>query len=346
MPVSPHLIRAASLTGYAELARAAGLDPNAMMRKVSLPRRSLDDPETLISLSSVCRLLEQSADVAGMDDFGLRMASRRRLSNLGPVSLVLRQEPNGLRAVQTLINYNRLLNDALLAHVDQEEGLAIIREQILVGSAVPIRQMIELTVGVMFQFLRELLGSQWQPRVICFTHRPPHDRRFHQTFLGKNLDFNAGFNGIVCRTKDLERDLPAGEPGLAGFAKRFLDAALTEKGSATSETVRHLVAAMLGNGRCTVEMVAQHLGVSRATLHRQLLQEDETFSSLLNSIRRESALRLVKESDRPLDDIAAMLGFSSSSAFAHWFRAEFDTTFVRWRRELRGASTRGGPPMA
>ena len=343
-PAAPHLIRAASLTGYPELARAAGLDPLALMRKVALPRRSLEDPETLISLHSVCRLLELSAEAAGMEDFGLRLASRRRLSNLGPVSLVLRQEPNGLRALQTLINYNRLLNDALLAQVEQEEGLAIIREQILVGSAVPTRQMIELTVGVMFQFLRELLGPSWQPRVVCFTHRAPQDSHFHHAFLGKIVDFNASFNGIACRMTDLERELPAAEPGLAGFARRFLDAALNEKGAATSESVRHLIAALLGNGRCTVDKVAEHLGVSRATLHRQLLLEEETFSSLLNSVRKEFALRLVKESDRPLDDIAAMLGFSSASAFAHWFRAEFATSFVRWRRELSAAKGRGGAP--
>lgn len=344
MSAAPHLIRAASLTGYVELARAAGLDPYAMMRKVALPRRILDDPEALISLGSVRRLLELSADAADMEDFGLRLASRRRLSNLGPVSLILRQEPTGLRAVQTLINYNRLLNDALLAQVDHDEGLAIIREQILAGSAVPTRQMIELTVGVMFQFLREVLGPSWHPRVVCFMHRAPQDRHFHHAFLGKSLEFNAGFNGIVCRMADLERELPATEPGLAGFAKRFLDTALSKKAAVTSETVRHLIAALLGNGRCTVDKVAQHLGVSRQTLHRRLLQEEETFSSLLNAVRKEFALRLVKESDRPLDDIAAMLGFSSASAFAHWFRAEFARSFVQWRRECRSVSGRGGGP--
>jgi AraC-like DNA-binding protein len=78
-----------------------------------------------------------------------------------------------------------------------------------------------------------------------------------------------------------------------------------------------------------VDKVAQHLGVSRATLHRQLSAEGGTFSSILESVRRDVAQRLQSESDRSLDDVASMLGFSSASAFAHWYRAGFGASFVR-----------------
>jgi len=97
------------------------------------------------------------------------------------------------------------------------------------------------------------------------------------------------------------------------------------------ETVRHLIAALLGNGRCTADKVAQHLGVSRQTLHRQLSREGEQFKSVLDSVRRDMALKLCNDSDHHLEDAASMLGFSSASAFAHWFRANFDSSFIRSR---------------
>jgi AraC-like DNA-binding protein len=96
--------------------------------------------------------------------------------------------------------------------------------------------------------------------------------------------------------------------------------------------VRHLIAALLGGGRCTVDKVAQHLGVSRQTLHRQLSLEGEQFKSVLNSVRRERALTLRDDSDHSLEDAASMLGFSSASAFAHWFQASFGTSFIQSRR--------------
>ncbi len=328
----PHLIRSASLTGFTDLAQSAGLDPFAMMRKAGLPRRCLDDNETLIAMEAVCRLLEHCAQTSGMEAFGLRLASRRHISELGPVSLVIKQESTALRALKTLLGYNRVLNDALLARVDEEDDVVVIREELMLGKSVPTRQAMELTVGVMFQVLRDLLGPQWAPRLVCFTHRPPRDLRFHRSFLGKNLEFNSAFNGIVCAASDMARELAPTQPGLASFARRFLDTALRQRKPARRETVRHLIAALLGNGRCTVDKVAQHLGVSRQTLHRQLSLEGEQFTSVLDSVRREVAVKLRDDSDHCLEDAAAMLGFSSASAFAHWYRASFGASFIRSRR--------------
>jgi AraC-like DNA-binding protein len=335
-----HIVRSAGLAGYAECARASGLDPHAMLRKVGLPRRCLDEPNALISMEAACRLLELSAAASGMEDFGLRMAAKRRISNLGPVLLVMRQESTALGALHILANYNRLLNDALLTRIEQAQDLVLIRQEFVVDSSVPTRQSIELTVGVVVQTLKELLGADWQPRAVCFTHRKPRDATFHRRCLGRRVDFNADFNGVVCSAADLERELPTDEPVMAVLARRALDDELRARRAGGSESVRHLVAAMLGSGRCTVDKLSEHLGVSRATLHRQLAAEGQTFSSILQSVRRDVAQRLSSDSDRPLDDMAAMLGFSSASAFAHWYRATFGAPFARSRREARSRTVR------
>lgn len=332
VPQTPHLIRSASLTGFADLAQSAGLDPLAMMRKAGLPRRCLDDTETLIGMEAVCRLLDHCAKAADMESFGLRMASRRRIWELGPVSLVIKQERTALGAIKTLLGYNRVLSDALLARVEEADDVVVIREELILGQSVPTRQATELTVGVMFQVLRDLLGTAWEPRLVCFTHRPPQDLRFHRSFLGRNLEFNSAFNGIVCAASDMARELASTQAGLASFARRFMDSALHQRKASRKETVRHLIAAILGNGRCTADKVAQHLGVSRQTLHRQLTLEGEQFKSVLDSVRREVALRLRDDSDHSLEEVALMLGFSSASAFAHWFQASFGSSFIRSRR--------------
>ncbi|CAM4311536.1 AraC family transcriptional regulator ligand-binding domain-containing protein [Comamonas aquatilis] len=335
MTLTSHLIRSASLTGFTDLAQSAGIDPFSMMHKAGLPRRCLDDNETLIGMEAVCRLLDQCAQASEMEAFGLRLASRRHIWELGPVSLVIKQESTVLTALKTLLSYNRVLNDALQARVDEEDELVVIREELMLGKSVPTRQAMELTVGVMFQMLRDLLGAEWQPRLVCFTHRPPRDLRFHQSFLGKRLEFNSSFNGIVCSASDMARELTPTQPGLASFARRFLDTALSQHKPARRETVRHLIMALLGNGRCTVDKVAQHLGISRQTLHRQLSLEGEQFKSVLDSVRREVAIKLCNDGDHSLEDAASMLGFSSASAFAHWFRASFGTSFIRFRRSQR-----------
>ena len=335
MASAPHLVRSAGLTGYVEVARAAGLDPLAMLRKAGLPRGCLDDPEMMISVEAATRLLDRSAAAAGMEEFGLRMASRRRLSDLGPVGLVMRQEATALGALRVFLSYLRLVNDSLQASIEQEGRVAVIREQLMLPGSIPMRQSLELAVGALFQVLRELLGPGWRAQSVCFSHRPPRDAGFHRSYFGRSVEFNADFNGIVCASRDLEAELRPAEPGLASFARRMLDAELSRRAPGIGETVRHLIAASLGSGRCTVDKVALHLGMSRQTLHRRLAAEGQTFSSLLDSVRTDAASRLQHESDQPLGEVAAMLGFSSASAFAHWYRAGTGTSFVRSRRSQR-----------
>lgn len=84
-------------------------------------------------------------------------------------------------------------------------------------------------------------------------------------------------------------------------------------------------------GRCTADQVAQHLSMDRCTLHRHLKAGVESFSSMMQAVRSEFALRQIRDGDRPLAELAELLGFSSPSAFAFWFRRRFGCTVSAWR---------------
>lgn len=332
MPQSVPVIRSASLSGYVELARSLGLHPHAMMRKAGLSPRCLDDPETPISVVAVRQLLESSAQAAVAEDFGLQLARGRRLSNLGPISIVLREEPTARQALDTLGRYLRLLNASLLTHIEDHADVVIIREEFLIEGAGSVRQSIELAIGVMYRILAELLGNAWKPRRVCFAHRPPADLTSHRALFGKDLEFNSSFNGIVCAAKDLTARLPTHESGMSTYARRFLDQALSNTRGNTIDSARQLIAALLPGGRCTADQVAQHLGMDRRTLHRHLHTEGHSFSSLLLAIRSEFAIRQIHDSDRSLAELAELLGFSGPSAFAFWFRQRFGCTVSAWRQ--------------
>lgn len=331
MPAPVAVIRSASLNGYVELARSVGLNPQTMMRKAGLNPRCLDDLETPISVASARQLLESSAEAAGVEDFGLRLARGRRLSNLGPISIVLREEPTARKALDTLVRYLRLLNASLLTHIEDHADVVIIREEFLIEGSVPIRQSIELAVGVMHRILLELLGPDWRPRQVCFAHRPPRQIATHNALFGASPVFNSSFNGIVCASKELTAPLPGYDAGMAPYARHFLDEALSRARGNTSDSARQLIAALLPGGRCTAEQVAQHLGVDRRTLHRHLLSEGQSFSALLLAIRSEFAVRQLRDSDRTLAELAELLGFSGASPFAFWFRQQFGCTVSQWR---------------
>lgn len=334
------VVRSASLNGYVELAQSLGLDAHAMLRRAGLNVRLLADPETPVSTQGVRQLLQASAEASGQEDFGLQLAARRSFSNLGPISLVLKAEPSARAALNTLCRYLRLLNASLLTRLEERDDLLLISEDILSEPGARLEQSMQLAVGVMHRILRELLGPSWQPLSVGFKQaRPCRPERFER-FFGTQVAFEAGHNGIVCRAADLARSLPGSQPELVAFARHQLDDALAQGPLGPHTTVRQLIMALLPGGRCTAQQVAAHLGVDRRTLHRHLQRDGSDFSQLLQSVRVEMARHQVGQSQRPLAEVAALLGFASASAFAYWFRQSFDASARQWRQ--RGAAPQVG----
>jgi len=53
--------------------------------------------------------------------------------------------------------------------------------------------------------------------------------------------------------------------------------------------------------------------------------------------------RQLQGSDAPVRQVAELLGFSSPSAFGHWFRSQFGCTARHWRRGTQGGHSNKGP---
>jgi AraC-like DNA-binding protein len=327
------LMRSASLNGYVELVKSLGRDPYAFLRTVGLQARFLDDPETLIPRDAARELLEITARATKTEDLALRLAAQRKLSALGPISLVLREEPTPRDALDTLCRYLKLVNPSLMIRVEDADSVVIIREDLLPSPGLPMRQSVELAVGSLFRMLSELIGPHWRPLEVRFSHRPPADVSAHRAFFGRSVKFNQEFNGLVCLASDLSRPREPADPVAAGFARKYLEAALKDRSESVQESCRQLMLALLPGGTCTAREVARHLRVDRRTLHRRLDAEGLSFSTLLDQVRSDLARRHLSESDLPLGEVAELLGFSGPSSFSHWFRKLFGCSASQWSKQ-------------
>jgi AraC-like DNA-binding protein len=337
MPASDQLIRSASLTGYVTLVRELGHDPHPLLRGVGLSARLLDNPETLIPSYAVRELLERTR-VTGAENFALRLAAQRTFSNLGPISLVLKDEPTPASAGHPV----PLSQAAELRAGDPH------RRRRLHGAgarrpAAGSRRGVDPAVdragrGGQVPHPAELIGPQWRPLQVCFTHRAPVDASVHRAFFGRMPMFNQGFNGMVCALADMQLSRVPDNTGVVRFARDYLEAALHRRHADAQATCRELITALLPGGRCTAQQMARHLGMDRRTLHRHLSAEGHTFSALLDEVRAGLVLRHLRESDLPLGEVAGLLGFSGPSSFSHWFRSTFGTSVSGWRRQQSTAA--------
>lgn len=333
-----YLVRSAALTDYVKVARSFGIDPYRHLRDAGIDRSALLAPDIMIPAEAAGRLLEASAEAAGIEDLGLRMAQTRQLSNLGPLGFVMQEQPTLRKALDSVSHYLRLQNEALHMRIEETEGIVIIREDLLAGYAGSMRQAMQLVLGVVHRTLSTLLGDAWRPRTICFTHAAPASLAMYARVFGVPVLFRQDFDGLVCQAADLEVAMPAYDPVMALQVRRYLDAMLAQSNATMSDKVRKLVITLLPSGTCSVDRVAQHLGVDRRTVYSRLSHHGESYLSIVEGVREDLARRYIDSDDRPLSEVAALVGFSSLSAFSRWFGRRFGCSVSKWRNSKGNAA--------
>ncbi|MGA4960537.1 AraC family transcriptional regulator [Streptomyces lavendulocolor] len=326
------LVRSAALTGYTDLCRTLGADASALLRQAGLDAQVLLDQDRWIPARAAAWVLELSAAASGHEDFGLRLADSRRLSNLGPISLLLREEADVRSMLQLLIRYERMYNEALSAELIEADDTATLSITLGVPGARSNRQAVELAVGAYYQVLIEFLGKRLRPRQVCFRHSPPANLETHHRMLGPDIEFNAGFHGIVLAEGALDAANVGADPILRNYAKQYVDSLASLADPSSPEKVGRIIEVLLPTGRCSADQVARSMGVDRRTIHRRLATSGHTFSTLLNQTRLDLARQFMAHSQRPLAEVAQLLGFTSPGAFSRWFRNQLGVSPSQWRR--------------
>jgi AraC-like DNA-binding protein len=336
----PRLIRSATLNNYVDLSRSLGLNPHRMIAACGLPAACLDDPETKVPLTSVIKLLEESALRSGKIDFGLRLAESRTLANLGALALLVREQPTIRKALDALAGYMFLHSEALRVRIVEQDDLVLVDFIIDAGRPVPMRQAVELSLGFLHRSFQRLFRERWKPEALCFAYSPPSRTDVHRRFFDTEIRFDQDFNGMVCASRELEVAVPAADAAMAKQVKQYLDTLASPRTSKLSDSVRECIYVMLPSGLCSAASVAKRVGLDRRTLHRHLAREGQTFSAIIDSVRAELAARYIGNDDRDLASIADLLGFSARSALSRWFQNQFGCSISEWRTQQLASKKR------
>lgn len=329
------MLRSAVLNGYVEVAESVGLNPHPLMRVAGIDPGAFAAATGWISAQSVDRLLEISAAQSGCADFGVRMSGDRGVSNLGPVGLVAREEPDVRSALGIVLRHMNLHNEAISLSLTESRGLATFRAQAAPGMSLG-RQSIELVVACVFRILADLLAEGWRPMATYFAHEAPPDVEMHHQVFGETVVFGHAIDGIVIPSSDLDTPNPLSNPLLRPFAQEYLGLLTPASGTSISLQVSDLIATLLPTESCSASRIARSLGMDRRTLHRHLADAGDSYSSILDSVRKRHAQLAVERGDRSLTEIAAELGFSELSAFSRWFRQRFGVSPRAWAKSARG----------
>lgn len=334
MPL-PSQIRATALLDFPAVALEAGIDPYAALREAGIDGAILTRAELTISSDKVAWLLDSAAERSGLEDFGIRIAMRRRLANLGVAGLVLGQQASVRGALAMAEKYRHLLNDALSLHLEERGRTATLAVGVAIGSSAPARQTRELALSAYVHLFRLLLGDGWAPLAVYFSHSAPRAATLHRRFFGCPVAFDSSLDGFECRTDDLDRLNPVADASLARYAEDLLDTLPGQQTGPITSMVTRLIHAMLPMGRASILHVAKAMARNPRTLQRELLAESGEFQALLADTRATLAAELLRQPTLTIAAIAERLGYSHPSAFIRFFRRRFGASPDAWRKASR-----------
>jgi AraC-like DNA-binding protein len=187
-------------------------------------------------------------------------------------------------------------------------------------------------VGTVFRVLDVLTGGAWTPESVGFSHPAPKKRTLHKAFFKAPTLFDCSFNGFVLRPNDLAVPIRTADTAMPQYIKHYVEQVIPHPAETIERTVRQLVFALLPLGRCSSELIANHIGVDRTTINRRLAVRGQSFSSIVNDVRKELARRHIQTEQRSLTETAQLLGFSGLATFSRWFRTELGMSASSWRK--------------
>jgi AraC-like DNA-binding protein len=323
---SQAMVRAESLTYFAELVRSRGHDPNPLFASVRIDPAIAATPDQFIPYRQMIQLLENAADKLDCPDFGLRLAQRQYSEGiLGPLDIAMRNSATVVDAwrfcADHAYTYSSGANVAIVS--DRDRDRTFIRFEIVLPRLYRQRQAVEHALLISHLATRMFSGERAVPREVWFQHEPIEDETSHEERFGCRIRFAQPSNGLFYAAGDFNTPVVGRNDRVLQLATYFIDSQFPSPTALIRSRVRLAIEQQLGEGSCTQLDVAAALAMHPRTLQRRLRDEGVNFEAIKDEVRRDAAVRYLRQTRLPLKTVASLLGYSELSVLyrscQRWF---------------------------
>jgi AraC-like DNA-binding protein len=293
-----------------------GSRTGAYLEKFHLSPDQFDDPDALVPLRPFHEFVYSLGRAEGIDHLGLRIARSVSLAGLGKVGERLLRVRNvfryldlGCRIAPTITTNQRFWL--------QFEGPRARFCHAEVDNARPTDMylfVLELTI----ETLRSVVGERWVPSEVTLPSAPaPGLAAISEGFTNVRAEPARPYASFTFPRHFLAR--PMRRPGRADVARRPLGFASPTPRD-FGESALRLAESLVLDGFADLPTAADASGLTRRTFQRRLAECGTDFSHLVRDARISLSERWLRETERPITDIAHRLGYADSANFTRAFR--------------------------
>ena len=291
---------------------------DALGRKVNpdLPT----DPYARVKYRDLEKVWTKIYDVANNECLGITVAEQWHPSFLGALGYAWLASSSLYDAFSRLERYGHMICKRLYIGIEaSEKQVAVIFERETIQPDLHF-----LTDGMMTVFLgmcRANAGRGLCPTSAEFRRPAPDCVKEFQDYFGCPLQFESTDNRLTFSNQSIMEHLASSDPVVAEASDHIVIDYLSRMDDANIvDRVKAEIIKQLASGTMTDESIANALHKSTRTMQRELRDEGTTFSTVVNEVRHDLAIKYVQDSRLSLTEVAFMLGFSESSSFTRAFK--------------------------
>lgn len=313
--------------------REFGIDPAPLIRQAGLDPALFADGANMIPHAALGHLLTLCVARTNCPHFGLLVGERATILSLGMVGRLMQHSETLGDALRALVSNLSIQNRGSVPSLTIIDDTALFTFSVYQSEAKGADQISDGSLAVAVNALRALCGPDWNPTEVLLPRVAPMDQESFRRHFRAPVRFNQEMAAIVFPASDLDRRIAGADPMMREVLEERIRQIKNSQGSEFSDDIRRLLRTRLTSARCSAEDIAELLAMHRRTLSRRLKGSGMGYRALANEIRFEIARQLLEDTEVPLGQIAAALGYSEASAFTRAFRRWSGQTPTAWRDE-------------
>lgn len=339
-------IQGHAIMGLDEFIVERGGDPKAMFEAVGLPVTNYDRPELIVSYRKIGALLEEAARQLDMPCFGAEFVFNmpKHVPFLAPFVMLAKFEHDCGAWLASVQRYLKIHTNGFALELIAPEGCATIRLRYVSDPLTSLsKQLTSSVLAKAIVVLQNVTGSNYlYPHCICFRHSGSlaEKKTLAQLFQCEVL-FNSEHDEIEFDRNIL--NLPT--HGTLGIFKSLVNvyvrwqiAHVQAKHVSHTTMVSLAISSALGSGQANMAHVSESLGMNAKKLQRLLAEEETSFSGIIDAVRKNTAMALLRDSDIPVGKIAGMLDYAGAPPFNLAFRRWTNHSPYEYRKRQKAGN--------
>ena len=312
---------------------ASGVDPRGPIEDAGLGNVDLDGAYEMLDVRQFLAFLEACARAVPDPYLGLQAGMEARFEDMQVLGLLARSLPRAGDIHGMVERFARLwpgASDSRLLDIKDRKVARLRLPTAMRGNPLWSDYFAARSV----RWARMLLGEV-DPVEVFLTRSMPQDTERYRELFRCPVHFSAAHDEVHFAGALANRRMPFADATVVDVLVPHLELLLKQRAprhSELPERIKLIVAEELASGTLNLPHVASLLQRTERTLRRQLAALGTSYQQLVEEVRRERALSLLRNGHASAE-VARLLGFSEPSVFYRAFKRWTGQTVGEYRRD-------------